>query len=95
MEVDESFTLAIDPSSLLTEISIGDGNETTVTIANDDCKLIIRMKQNYFILCILISYNYYYIATWGKIYPLQVHHIVFIHVDAWAFISYILFLPGI
>ena len=39
VEGDESFILTIDSSSLPIDIFIGDDNETTVTIANDDCKL--------------------------------------------------------
>ena len=39
VEDDESFILTINSSSLPIDIFIGNGNETTVTIANDDCKL--------------------------------------------------------
>lgn len=41
MEDDENFTLTFNTSSLPEDIFVGDGNETTVTIANDDCKLYI------------------------------------------------------
>ena len=41
VEGDENFTLTIDPSSLPNDIFIDNYNETTVTIANDDCKFTI------------------------------------------------------
>ena len=34
----EDFMLTIDPSSLPTDVSVGDPGQATVTIVDDDCK---------------------------------------------------------
>ena len=52
VEDDENFTLTIDELSLPSDINIGDETTVAITIANDDCKLIIRIKQNYSFLSI-------------------------------------------
>ena len=39
-EDDKNFTLSIEQSSLPSNISIGDPSRATVTIKDDDCKLI-------------------------------------------------------
>ena len=48
VEDDENFTLTINSSSLPTNIVIGNVNEITVTIANDDCKLCNAKYLTYF-----------------------------------------------
>ena len=40
VEGEENFTLSIDQSSLPDSVSISDHNETTVTILDNDCKLL-------------------------------------------------------
>ena len=39
-ESNENFTLTINPSSLPTDVTVGDPGEATVTIVDDDRKLI-------------------------------------------------------
>ena len=39
LEDNENFVLTIDPSSLPTNVTIGDPGQATVTIVDDDCKL--------------------------------------------------------
>ena len=39
-EINENFTLTIDPSTLPTDVSVGSPGEATVTIVDDDRKLI-------------------------------------------------------
>ena len=41
LEAPESFTLTINPSSLPSNVDIGDHNQVTVTIVDDSGKLII------------------------------------------------------
>ena len=48
VEDDENFTLIINSLSLPMDIFLGDSNETTVTIANDDCKFCNASKQTKF-----------------------------------------------
>ena len=38
LENDETFTVAVDPSSLPNGVGVGDPSSTTVTIVNDDCE---------------------------------------------------------
>ena len=38
LEGNETFMLTIDPSSLPSDISVGDPGEATVTIVDNDCK---------------------------------------------------------
>ena len=40
VEGKENFTLSVDQSSLPDTVSIGDHHETTVTILDNDCKLL-------------------------------------------------------
>ena len=39
LELDETFTLNIDPSSIPTQVTVGGTGASTVTITNDDSKL--------------------------------------------------------
>ena len=50
LEVNESFTLTIDPSSLPNNVSIGDQDTTTVTIVDDDGKYPITIKLETLVL---------------------------------------------
>lgn len=44
VEANEKFMIVIDQSSLPNGISVGDRNETTVTIIDDDCKCQTPME---------------------------------------------------
>ena len=44
LEIDETFKLGIDSSSLPNNVIIASPNETTVTIMDDDCKLLILLN---------------------------------------------------
>ena len=43
LEGDETFTVAVDPSSLPNDVEVGDPSSATVTIVNDDCELLVCM----------------------------------------------------
>ena len=45
LEEDENFILSIDPSSLPCSVTIGNYNQATVTILEDECKLIINIRK--------------------------------------------------
>ena len=46
VEVDETFDILIDPSSLPEDISLGDPCEATVTIKDDDCEWSCNNKKH-------------------------------------------------
>ena len=43
MEVNENFTLTVDPSSLPTCVSVGSPGQATVTIVDNDCRLSLYL----------------------------------------------------
>ena len=44
-EGNENFTLTIHSSTLPTDVTLGNPNEATVTIVDDDCKLLAKLKH--------------------------------------------------
>ena len=46
LEEDENFILSIDPSSLPCCVTIGNYDQATVTILEDECKFIINIRTH-------------------------------------------------